>query len=259
GRDAADELTQDYRYGGSLSYLQAFNRLNVRLTGRVTRNDYQDAGDFDNNDRDNLIYDAILRTGFYVSPRINLFVQGSYNIERRDEKVDDAGIERDNEGWGASVGSEIGITDLLTGEFHVGYVRQSFEQAGFEDEQGVGYGVDLIWLPTRLTTVDLTGSGDFEPTTTTGAESRFRNAAGIQVNHELLRNVRLNGRLGYIRDDFRGTDRVDDTVRAGAGASYLINRNFSLDAGYTFTNRWSDDSDEEFTNHVIRLGVTAQL
>ena len=74
-----------------------------------------------------------------------------------------------------------------------------------------------------------------------------------------MRNVVLSADAGYTRDDFSGIDRTDDTIDLGAGASYLINRNFSIDAGYVFTKRWSDDSEEEFDRNVIRVGVTGRL
>jgi uncharacterized protein (PEP-CTERM system associated) len=147
----------------------------------------------------------------------------------------------------------------LIGEFQVGYRRQSFDEDGFDDEDGIGYGIDLTYTPTLLTTVSLEGSGDFRPTQQDEAESNFRSSLGLDVNHELLRNVRIGAGVGYTRDEFDGIDRTDDTISAGARASYLINRNFSLDAGYTYTKRWSDDETEEFDRNLVRVGVTARL
>jgi hypothetical protein len=45
----------------------------------------------------------------------------------------------------------------------------------------------------------------------------------------------------------------------GTGATYLINRNFSVNAGYTFTKRWSDLDTKEFDRNVVRIGLTARL
>ena len=246
------------RYGSELSFTQLFNRINFRLTGRAVRTAYEES---DEADRDRWIYDALLRTGYFVSPRITAFVEGRYNVEKRDRNEDFGGVERDSQGWGASVGAEVDLTNLLVGEFSVGYREQSFEQDGFDDQNGVGYGIDLTYTPTLLTTVRLGGGGDFRPTSSSGsdAESNFRSTADLGIDHELLRNVVLNADAGYTRDDFSGTDRTDDTIDLGAGASYLITRNFSINGGYVFTKRWSDDSDEEFNRNVIRVGVTARL
>jgi hypothetical protein len=255
----ADELTMIYRYGARLSYLQLFNRFNVRVTGLANRNDYDNPGDVDNGDRDNLFYEGQLRTGWFVSPRINLFTQGRYGMEKRDQTPDDGGIDRERSRWGVSAGAEVDLTELLIGEVYFGYVREVPEEDTFDDQHGFAYGLDLTWLPTLLTTVTLSGSGDFEATTTEGAESRFRNSVGLGVDHELLRNVLIGADVAYIRDDFDGISRTDDTIEAGAGVSYLLNRNLSLDGSYRFTNRTSDIDTEEFTRNVFRIGVTGRL
>jgi hypothetical protein len=253
-----DQINKFNRYGSELSFTQLFNRVNFRLTGRAERTAYEE---FDESDRDRWDYDALLRAGYFVSPRINAFVQGLYTVEKRDRRLDFDGIDRDSQGWGASVGAEVDLTNLLTGEFSVGYRWQEFDEDDFDDETGIGYDIDLTYTPTRLTTVGLSGSGDFRPTSSSGsdAESNFRSTVGLGVTHELLRNVRLNANAGYTRDDFQGEDRTDDTIGVGAGASYLLNRNFSVNAGYQFTNRWSDDSEEEFSRNVIRVGVVGRL
>lgn len=253
-----NHLTEFNRYGGELSFTQLFNRLNFRVTGRTFRTAYEES---DQADRDQMAYEGLLRTGFFVSPRINAFVEGSYNVQKRDRRRDFSGEDRDSQGWGVAVGTAVDLTNLLVGEVSVGYRRQSFDEDDFGDEDGIGYGLDLTWSPTLLTTVALSGGGDFRPTSSEGsdAESNFRSTAGVSVNHELLRNVVLNGRFNYVRDDFSGISRTDDTIYVGGGASYLLNRYLSVDAGYTFSKRWSDDSTEEFDRNVVRVGVTGRL
>ena len=41
--------------------------------------------------------------------------------------------------------------------------------------------------------------------------------------------------------------------------TYFLNRNFSVNAGYTYQQRWSDDSNEEFDRNLVMVGVTARL
>ena len=49
----------------------------------------------------------------------------------------------------------------------------------------------------------------------------LQNQVGLDVTHELLRNVLLNANARYTRDDFEGTSRTDNIFDAGAGVSYL--------------------------------------
>jgi hypothetical protein len=200
-----------------------------------------------------------MRFGYNVSPRINTFVEGLYNIQRRDVHRDTDGFERDSQGWGARGGANVNFTDLLFGEAFAGYRQQEFDDSAFDTKGGFAYGLDLTWLPTRLTTVTLSGGSNFEPTTNQDASSNFQSTVGLRAEHELLRNVLIGGEVGYIRDDFQNTDRTDNRFDAAADITYLINRHFSVGAAYGFTKQQSDDNTEEFDRNLFTLRVRARL
>lgn len=247
-------------YEGQLAYNHLFNRITFRLTGLFDRQDYrQGAGTANQNDRDRNIYTGLLRVGYNVSPRINTFVEGLYNIQRRDVHRDEDGRERDSNGWGARAGVDVNFTDLLFGEVFGGYRTQYFDDSEFDTESGANFGVGLTWLPTRLTTVNLTGGSDFQPTTNGDASSNFQTSVGLRVDHELLRNVLIGAEGGYVRNDFENTDRTDNRFDVGADVTYLINRHFSVGAAYGFTKRDSDDNDREFDRNLFTVRVRAQL
>ena len=81
----------------------------------------------------------------------------------------------------------------------------------------------------------------------------------MEVQHELLRNLLLNGTVDYTRDDFQGTGRTDNSYGAGFGVSYLLNRNLTVDANYRFTKRDSDDNTAEFDRNIVLLGFTVRM
>jgi hypothetical protein len=250
--------TEIYQYGGSLSYTHLFNRLNVMVTGAVARDDYEPNQD---SDRDQNNYIGGLRTGYFVSPRINTYIYGAYAVGKRDQKVDSGGVERDTKTWGAGVGAAVELTNLITSDIRVGYSRQSYAEGSFSDNEGVGYGLDLTWTPTQLTTVRATGAGNFVPTSSEGSDtqSNFQSTAGASVDHELLRNVHLGAHVNYIRDNFNGPSRTDNGVVVGGGVTYFLNRYFSVNAGYDYQQRWSDFPDDEFSRNLVMVGVTGQL
>jgi hypothetical protein len=252
------DTTEIYQYGTTLSYTHVFNRLNVTVNGGVARDDYAPS---DESDRDQNAYIAGLRTGYFLSPRINTYIYGDYQVTKRDQRVDSGGVERDSKSWEAGVGAAVTLTDLITSDVQVGYTRQTYAEGSFSDNQGVGYALDLTWTPTLLTTVRATGSGDFRPTSSEGsdAEANFRSTLGASVDHELLRNVHLGAHVNYIRDDFSGPSRTDNGVAVGGGVTYFLNRNLSVDAGYTYQQRWSDVPDDEFSRNLVMVGITGRL
>lgn len=264
GRDdpedvGADELNTFLRYGGALTYFHTFNRLNFRLREIVTREEFSDIDGISQDARDETVYDSRLRVGFFVSPRFNLFTEGRYIIRDRDE---DEPINRDSQGWEARLGTEIDITAVLFGEAFVGFRQETFDDDDrFGDESGISFGTDLTWNPTTLTTVTLGGGADFDSTTNVDdeASSNFETNVALAVDHELLRNVLIGANVGFARDDFEGIDRTDNTLSAGAGVTYLLNRYLSLSGDYSFQDRSSDVDAEEFTRNRFTLSITAQL
>ena len=252
GFEVADEPVEFDEYGGNLGIEQDFNRFNVALRSDVQRRDYDEA---DQSDRDRTLYGGSLRTGYFISPRINTFVQGGFRREVRDTA--DGGIKRDNNVYDARVGTAIDITGLLFGEVSVGWALQEFDESELDSENSFVYGAGLTWNPTQLTSLRLDAGGGFEPSDV-GASS-IRNRVALRVDHELLRNVLIGGHVAYRRDDFQDTGRVDNRFDVGPDITYLLNRYLSVGAGYTFTTRDSDDSDREFTRNLIAVRLTAQL
>jgi hypothetical protein len=249
GVDVTDEPSKYYDYGGDLGFQQDFNRVNFGLLGNFDRRDYTDG---DEGDRDRDLFGGRLRAGYFVSPRINAFVQGGFRREVRDQ---DSG--RDNNVYSASVGTEIDFTGLLFGEVNAGWSLQEFDESDVDSENGFTYGANLTWNPTGLTSVRLDGAGGFEPSDV--GSSRLESEIGLRIDHELLRNLLIGGQVRYSRDDFQDANRVDNRIDVGPSITYFVNRNFSVGANYVFTTRDSDESEREFDRNVITLRVTAQL
>ena len=251
-----DELTELYQFGGGAALNHQINRLGFTIGGEVLRTAYDDDAE---EDRNSNVYDLLLRTSYEVSPRLDTFVEGRYNIEDRDDNVDDNGIERDTDGYEIRLGAGLDITTVLFGEAFAGYRVQRFDEDDFDDEEGVSFGVDLNWNPTLLTSIGITGQRDFRATDEGDAASNFRTEFGITIDHELMRNLIVNGEARYQNDDFRGDDREDDTILLGGGLTYWLNRNLSFNAGYDFQERDSNEAGEDYTVNEFSLGLTLRL
>jgi hypothetical protein len=254
GADVADEPVEYYVFAGQLGFEQDFNRFNFGLLGNFDRNDYNEE-DANEDERDRNLFGGRVRTGYFISPRINAFLQGGFEREQRDASNRTG---QDNNVYSAGVGTAIDFTALLFGEAFVGWSLQEYDESDLDSEDGLNYGVNLTWNPTALTSLQLTGKGGFTPSNV--GSSNLESQIGLRVDHELLRNVLIGGQIRYTRDDFQNASgRVDNRYDVGPDVTYLINRYLSVGAGYVFTKQDSDESDEEFTRNVISLRLTAQL
>jgi hypothetical protein len=241
-----------------LGYRRDFNLVFFVVGGSLTREDYQE--EEENEDRRDIIEaKGDLRIGYKVSPRFNLFVQGDYTVVTYDKTPDNDGFDRDSKGYGFSVGSEIDITGILFGEVQVGYVTREYDDDDLDNVSGPGGRGRLTWNVTGLTSLIFEAGGGIVETTQAGASANLQSELSAEVQHELLRNLLLNGRLSYTRDDFDGIDRTDNTYRARAGVRYLLNRNLSIDGGYEFSTRDSDVDGADYDRHILRVGLTARL
>lgn len=265
GTSDRGNLTRYYRGLLDTQYRHNFNRIFTVVGGGVQRLLYDDIGDRENSRRDRWEYGGRARLGYQVSPRIGTFVQGNYSWREYDEdqNIDGEFQKRDNHGWRAAVGTTVDITSIVFGEASFGYSKRYYDADGLNNSGGFGANGNVTWNVTPLTSLIFSASSEVLESTVTfegdTAEGNLQNQVGIEVQHELLRNVLLNGTLGYTRDDFQGTSRNDNIYAAGFGASYLLNRNLSLNANYTFTKRDSDDDTAEFDRNIVLVGFTVRM
>ena len=108
----------------------------------------------------------------------------------------------------------------------------------------------VFWNPSGLTTV--TGQvtrhiqNSSDNTTTAFTETAF----GLQVDHELRRNVLLNANAQYVQDDYSANQGnaggSQELITLSASATWLINRNLRLVGSYEF--------DRRNTSGAIQLG-----
>lgn len=254
------DITTYYQPVARLGYRHNFTRFYTQITGDITRFDYTDG---DENDRDRNQYRGQLRAGYELSPRIETFVLGIYDIRRYDDTPNDQGLDRDSEGYAGRVGLGVDLTGILFGEASVGYTRREYQDDELNSAGGLSGSAGLTWNVTQLTSIVLDAEAEVRETTVQfegeEASGRLDNRVGLDVTHELLRNVLLNANASYTRSKFEGTSRTDDIYEAGGGVTYLINRNFSLDATYRYSKRHSDSEDAEFDRNIVLVGITARL
>lgn len=149
----------------------------------------------------------------------------------------------------------------MRGEVAVGYIQQSFDEAAFEDVEGYGARAQLEWFASELTTFNVSAGRTIEDTPVIGAGAFLATSAAVGVDHELLRNVILNGRLTWGRDEYEDIDREDTRFGASAGATYLINRNFGVNATISTLDTQSEGAarDQDFTVNKLMVALVAQF
>lgn len=248
-RDSPDDAggitpTIIYRVLPTLTFDQRINRVAVRVQTALESIDFQNVEGpggtiINENDRDRLTWDVEGRVGYDFSSSVQGFVSGSYNIRDYRLAVDDNGFNRDSQGYGVYGGVIVELTGTISAEAYVGYRHQTYDDAQFDDVGGVGGGLNVIWAPTKLTTVTFTGERTVEETTQSSGSGFFNTRFGVTVDHELRRNLIISLGGEYRHREYEGIARSDDNWRGTARVEYLLSRQFRLRAGYGYNTRSS--------------------
>lgn len=207
--------------------------------------------------RDRNVYSASLRADYSVGPGLRLFVTGSDNVQRYTTNFGD--IDQNSHGYEILGGVSFGLTELLSGEIGIGYLSQSYAQQSFGTVAGISYNGKLIWNPTTLLTVTLTGDRTLQQSPLFDQSGIIEDSFGATVDYELLRNLVLSLSGKGIFDDYRGIDRHERLYTLDFSGRYLINR--MLEADLEFNHRQERATGllgRQYTGSSVSLGLTVK-
>ena len=227
----------------------------AQLGGGVTNND----------DRDRNQFRAAGRLGFELSPGYTVVGRLAYEKIDYDDRLDDFGFNRSSDGYRASIGVGFELTRLLIGEVFGGWIKRSFEDPRFGNISDPLFGASLTWNPTELTTVRLNADRTVEETIAIGYRAYLATGASVNVEHELMRTLRLSGTVRYSRNKYERASistvgpRKDDNYGASLVLRYILNRNVYTSLGYDYSARGSTatgiGSDFKRNKVLATLGV----
>jgi hypothetical protein len=256
--------------GFDVGYKHTFNRLTAALNYDRAATDYDNnisfTGDIlDNQDRDRTRDALTLRLDYDMSGQRGVFFSVAGNNMDYDQKFNRAGYERSSNGYNVRGGISWDKTGVLVGDLYLEYIDQEYDDIRFEDVNGWGIGASLDWTPTQLTNVSILARNGPQETTQFASSGYYSSLYSARIQHELRRNWLLNARISYTDNDYGtrnpGEGSLTDTqvTRAGAGVSYLFNRNFYISGGYVYESQDANLNRFEYKTNRWFLTLGAEL
>lgn len=239
--------THPVRYQQTDGFFSAVETLNrVRLTGRVdiSNLDYQNGVDpagasVLEKDRSRTDYTYSGKAEYAVSPDTAVYVAAAYNDHEYALMPPAAAIDRNSHGEQVTGGANFDITKTIRGDIQVGWMQQEFAASVLHTYSGLAALGTVEWFPSDLTTVTLTGSRAVQDSAAVGSSIFVASSGSVGVDHELLRNLVLTGRVSYEDDAYQGVSRDDHTTGGYVGGRYMLNRYVGLTVGYTYAKNQS--------------------
>ena len=255
----------EYSVFNATAYLnQRFNRMTASVGASYTENDYDDTpaiggGILDQDFRDHVKWEVPVRLSYDVSADTSVFVRGTYNTREYDQQPPAVAVNRDSDGYDVGVGAAFDFTNLLRGEAWVGYISQEYDQVGFQSIDGIDFGLSAEWYASELTTVTAGVDRSVEESTSGGSSGHLDTNFNLGIAHELQRNIILTADASYLDVEFEGITRTDETISAGVGAQYLLNRNAEISLDYDYVTRDSTVTGQDYDKSVVGLQLTLKL
>jgi hypothetical protein len=246
---------------------QRESRILAALTAEAIWQFYGDVdvagGGVESNAQRNYVQPGVkLRTGYEVSQALVPFVEVGYQPRfHGDQQVtsDCQCVNRDSHGGFLEAGVALDVPEMWSGEVGVRLDVRDYVASSLETAWTLGLVADLVWRPTRLTTVQFLATTGLDETETTGA-SAIRDWSGrIAVAHALRENLRLTGGVGAVYESYVGISLDEVTWSADVAIAYLLNRNVELVAGYSFTAFDTETPGGDYEENLVRVGARFRL
>jgi hypothetical protein len=251
------------RRDGELNVKYKPNRFGVTVKGRINDYDYDDNVNINgtttnNDDRDRQDLIGELRLGYEVQAGYEAYVRGIYNERDYDAQVDDAGVNRDSDGYNVQAGLAVDLTRLVRADVAVGYMSQDYTATTLKDPSGFSADANIRWSLTELTALRFTASRTVNETTTANVSSTVGTNFGLGLDHEFLRNLTASADVKYANSEQQGGTRDDDTLTFSVKMDYSLNRNVFLGAKYKWEERDSNQNANDYKQQQVMLRVGAQ-
>lgn len=245
-----------------LSTNNRFGRFSLGAGARIARSDFEDAfspaGElvsqrFRNSNR----YEAGLDVAYLPTPARSVFA--SVNMDLSRFRTDVNGIVRDSDGVEALIGVRSEITPLIRGTLAAGFIQVTPKDDRFSTNRNLSFQVDIDYLVTELTTVNLLARRFPQNPGRTTVPTALATELRVGADHELLRNVILSAAAIYQSQDYADERPSVTRWALETGASWLVGRAYRLEASVTYRTRQSETDDlvtgRDFSQFTAGLGV----
>lgn len=239
-----------------------FNRLMFSTKAEAKRQEFGDVErengtSVNNDDRNRWEYEGSVTTGYELFPGYAAQVGLSGNVREYDDARDDLGFQRNSNGYRVDAGVGVDVTDLIRGDFMVGYLTQTYDDPRLDTVEGWSVRALFTWSPTRTTLVVPSLDRSAIETTVSEASAILRSTAAVSVRHEFARDWITYGYASYFNDEYFGTEDSADNAEFRVRVMHAFTDRFygGLQAAYRLKDSTIEDSSFNRYEIGVRIGV----
>jgi hypothetical protein len=182
--------------------------------------------------RDRLVFQGSATLAYEMAPQRSILLIAR-TIAQDYTHTLPAQVSPASTGYQFLAGLEYAEDSVWRYRFLFGGEYREFATTAYAGHGGLIAEAELAWMPTGLSTVTAALVRRIEDAAQEGIAEFTYNRATLRLDHELRRNLLLNGVITLQRADFAGGVQ-QSSWSAGAGITWLMNRRVSLLATYDF-------------------------
>jgi hypothetical protein len=254
----------------NVGYYQVFQRLSVRLDGRMDNYSFFNNGQGPaqgfvfNTDRNRTEFREALRVGYEFSPGYQVWARGGLNQRNYANVPDSFGQNRNSNGWEALGGVTIDFGGITSVEAFAGYLQQNYVSGQFSTVSAVAFGLTGYWNPLRDLWFKPFVRRTVDDSSLSTAASYLNTAFGLDVTYDVRPNIRVEGHGDYSIADYTAISsgssaRYDQYYTLRIGVLYQPTRNFFVGPQYQFVHRTSNQFNSDYDQNIVMLRLGAQL
>lgn len=209
--------------------------------------------------RDRTEYKGTGRTAYEIFP--GYYAVGYATVNRRDyaSAVSLGNVDRSSNGFGVYSGAGVDLTQLVRGDFLLGYIRQNYESPALKDPSGFAVRMTLNWTPDRQTLIVPSLDREVLESTSTGVSGILRSSMSLLVRRELQRNIIVTGFGALNKDQYVGSEAPSYGFETRGTLTYAFNANLFTSGEIGYRKRKADStaivSGFDQVTTMLRLGV----
>jgi len=220
-------------------------RVYLRLEAALSKRDYRPAalvegGFLDLSYRDSEQVTVGGQVGAPLGKNNVVFATVSYSKERSPNAPQ--AIRRDSRSGRALIGLRGDLSDLVSAELSVGYVRQDFEVEGFADFGGLTFNGAIDWYARPLLSFRLSAAQTMRNSGLTSVPAILERSARLTAFYDPLPRLRVQGNLSYANHQYRGVGVTAQQLEAGITASFRLSERLYTNASIGWRRQWGGDA-----------------
>lgn len=135
-----------------------------------------------------------------------------------------------------------------------GFLKLGYRENEFTNKEMFGADLDFSYAVTQKLTSFLALSRDFG---VGGAGDSTENSSiKLRANYSIDEQYSVSANLGYDLRDYQNSDREDDQYSAGVRLNYVLDQNWRLSTGYTYSENDSSVAASSYINHSLNLSAS---